>query len=197
MQLLLTAAAHCVTRATFHMCPSITRKASCQTRLDTMHVRVHTNDAGPVHGLQRSASCPAVAGAKFLETVAATRMHHIRELVHAIAGLQVRWRSTQHTRAPNTACKRQWIRLPASAPPHPATAHGRKKQATIAAKGGLPQPARTAQSPSPLPQMVTMHLSGHAHHIHIGKSSSSYAGNTGRNATAPHKDYTSYRYPDS
>ena len=107
----------------------------------TPHVRViRARDTTPVHGPQRRALGSAVACAKILESVPATRVHIGRELVHAVAGLQVRWRSNQHTRAPNTACKRQWIRLPASAPPHPATAHGRQQQATMAAKGGLPQP---------------------------------------------------------
>ena len=137
------------------------------------NVRVKsTRNISPVHGLQRCALYSTDACAQFLESVPATRVHSIRELVHAIAGLQVRWRSTQHTRAPNTACKRQWIRLPASAPPHPATAHGRQ-QATIAAKGGLPQPARTAQLPSFFAQKVTMHLLGSSDrtHIHMGESS--------------------------
>ena len=134
------------------------RRRASQPTLDIPHVRVRATVASPVHGLQRCALRVAVACAKFRERVPTARVFCIRELVHAIAGLQVRWRSTQHTRAPNTACKRQWIRLPASAPPHPATARGRKQQATIAAKGGLPQPARTAQLPSSFAQNVTIHL---------------------------------------
>ena len=142
------------------------RRAS-QPTLDIPHVRVRATVASPVHGLQRLALYAALACAQFRERVPAARVICIRELVHAIAGLQVRWRSTQHTRAPNTACKRQWIRLPASAPPHPATAHGRRQQATIPAKGGLPQPARTLQSPSPFAQKVTMHLLGSSDRTHI------------------------------
>ena len=135
----------------------------------TVHVLVGTIHGGPVHGLQRLALCSAFACAKVLERVPAARVFSIRELVHAIAGLQVRWRSTQHTRAPNTACKRQWIGLPASAPPHPATAHGRQQQATIPAKGGLPQPARTAQLPFSFAQKVTMHLLGFASQPSAGR----------------------------
>ena len=166
MQLLFTTAAHCVTRATFQVCPSITRKASCQTRLDTMHVQstVRTKDAGPVHGLQRSASCAAVAGAKSLETVAAARVHHIRELVHAIAGLQARWLSTRHTREPSTKCNRQSIRLPGVAlpPPQPHT-EGNNKQPSHPWADRLLQPPRTAQSPSRSAQKVTIHgLAGNA-----------------------------------
>ena len=47
------------------------------------------------------------------------------------------------------------------------TAHGSKQQATTAAKGGLPKPARTAQSPSAFAQKVTMHLFGSSNHTHI------------------------------
>ena len=47
-------------------------------------------DAEPVHGLERLALGPAVARTKFLERVPTTRMHSIRELVHAIAGLRER-----------------------------------------------------------------------------------------------------------
>ena len=135
MQLLFTTTVHCATSpkasATFPTFPSIKRKALGQPRLNIPHVRVQLGDDGPVHGLQRSAFCPAVACAKSLESVAATRVHHTRELVHAIAGLQVRWRSTQHTREPSTKCKRQsirlpMIRLPAIALPPPTTEHGRK-----------------------------------------------------------------------
>ena len=111
------------------------RRRASQPTLDIPHVRVSGTVISPVHGLQRCALCVAVACAKFRERVPAARVISIRELVHAIAGLQVRWRSTQHTRAPSTACKRQWIRLPASAPPHPATAHGRQQQATHRSQG--------------------------------------------------------------
>ena len=45
-------------------------------------------DAGPVHGLQRLALYAALACAQFRERVPAARVHSIRELVHAIAGLQ-------------------------------------------------------------------------------------------------------------
>ena len=69
--------------------PSITRKAPCQPTLDIPHVRVGTSDAGPVHGLQRLALYAALACAQFRERVPAARVHSIRELVHAIAGLQV------------------------------------------------------------------------------------------------------------
>ena len=96
------------------------RRRASQPTLDIPHVRVSGTVASPVHGLQRCALCVAVACAKFRERVPTARVFSIRELVHAIAGLQVRWRSTQHTRAPSTACKRQWIRLPASAPPPPS-----------------------------------------------------------------------------
>ena len=47
-------------------------------------------DVGPVHGLERLALGPAVAFTKCRERVPATRMHSIRELVHAIAGLRER-----------------------------------------------------------------------------------------------------------
>ena len=49
---------------------------------------------------------------------------------------------------------------------------GNNKQ-PIPAKGGLPQPARTLQSPSPFAQKVTMHLLGSSDrtHIHMGESS--------------------------
>ena len=52
---------------------------------------METTDAGPVHGLQRLALYSALACAKFRERVPAARVHSIRELVHAIAGLQVRY----------------------------------------------------------------------------------------------------------
>ena len=56
--------------------------------LRTRYVRVETTDAGPVHGLQRLALYAALACAQFRERVPAARVHSIRELVHAIAGLQ-------------------------------------------------------------------------------------------------------------
>ena len=60
---------------------------------------MRSSDAGPVHGLQRPALGSTVACAKVLERVPAARVITIRELVHAIAGLQVRWRSTHHVQA--------------------------------------------------------------------------------------------------
>ena len=45
-------------------------------------------DVEPVHSLERLALGPAVARTKFLEHVPASRMHSIRELEHAIAGLR-------------------------------------------------------------------------------------------------------------
>ena len=56
--------------------------------MTTVHVRVGTSDAGPVDGLQRLALCSPVAFAKFRECVHTARVISIRELVHAIAGLQ-------------------------------------------------------------------------------------------------------------
>lgn len=61
-----------------------------KTLYSTRYVRVRTNDAGPVHCLQRLALGSAVACAKFLESVPATRVY-TREFVHTIAGLEVRW----------------------------------------------------------------------------------------------------------
>ena len=49
-------------------------------------------DAEPVHGLERLALGQAGARTKFLERVPAPRVHSIRELVHAVAGLRERVR---------------------------------------------------------------------------------------------------------
>ena len=75
--------------------------------------------------------------------------------------------------AVNSTHKSAKCRVQASMDQAPATAHGRKQQATITAKGGLPQPARTLQSPSLFAQKVTMHLLGSSDrtHIHMGESS--------------------------
>ena len=87
----------------FRIARAITRNASRQPRLHIPYTRdyarMSSSDAGPVHGLQRCALASAVACAKLLPKVSTTRMHKIRELVHAIAGLGMRCRSTD-TRAP-------------------------------------------------------------------------------------------------
>ena len=53
---------------------------------EARYVRVSTSNAGPLHGLQRLARCPAVPGAKFLERITAARVYP-RQLIHAVASL--------------------------------------------------------------------------------------------------------------
>ena len=147
---------------------------ACQPTLDGLYVRVATNDAGPVHALQRPALCSAVACAKFRERVPAARVHSIRELVHAIARLHVRRQSTHAHKS--AKCRVQASTHRAGCLLMRCHRHNRTRKETTSNHRsprvvGLPQPARTAQSPSAFAQMVTMHLFGSSDSTQMGKSS--------------------------
>ena len=129
---------------TMHTQDSVTRRA-------IRYVRVETNDVGPPHTFQRFALASAVPCAKILESIPATRVYPIRELVHAVASLGTSTGQQTH--------------IHASTQHRVHTFGDHALYSCVVTQQQTKQP-HTAQLPSSFAQIVTMHLFGSTANTH-------------------------------